>query len=71
MEGEIAVTRSIIGELHFWDIQADQIEGKLVLLEVSKMNFIIWILKEIKWQVKVVLFEVSLMNFILRISNEI
>ena len=47
-------------------------EGEsMVLLEVSLINFILWISKEIKWKVKVVLLEVSLMNFILRISNEV
>ena len=28
MEGEIGVTRSIIHELHSWDIERDQIEGE-------------------------------------------
>ena len=28
MEGESRVTRSIIDELHFWDIQRDQMEGE-------------------------------------------
>ena len=28
MEGESGVTRSIIDEIHFWDIQGDQMEGK-------------------------------------------
>ena len=28
MEGESGVTRSIIDELHSWDIQGDQIEGE-------------------------------------------
>ena len=47
-------------------------DGKsMVLVEVSLMNFILGISKEIKWKVKVVLLEVSLMNFILRISKEI
>ena len=27
MEGKSGVTRSIIDELHFWDIQGDQMEG--------------------------------------------
>ena len=27
MEGESRVTRSIIDELHSWDIQGDQMEG--------------------------------------------
>ena len=29
MEGESGVTRSIIDELHSWDIQGDQIEGEI------------------------------------------
>ena len=40
MEGESGVTRSIIDELHCSDIQGDQMEVKVVLLEVSLMNFI-------------------------------
>ena len=28
MEGEIGVTRSIIDELHSWDVQGDQMEGE-------------------------------------------
>ena len=28
MEGEISVTRSIIDELHSWDIQGDPMEGE-------------------------------------------
>ena len=38
--------------------------------EVSLMNFILGISKEIKWNVKVVLLEVMSMNFILGISKE-
>ena len=38
---------------------------KVVVLEVSIMNVILRISKEIKWKVKVMLLEVSLMNFIL------
>ena len=67
MEGESCVTRSIIDGLHSWDIQGDQMEGEIVLLEVSLMNFILVISREIKWKMKVVLLEVSLINFILRI----
>ena len=29
MEGESGVTRSIIDELHSWDIQRDQMEGEI------------------------------------------
>ena len=58
IEGEGAFTRSIIDELHSSDIQQDQMEGGMVLLEVSLMNFILLISKEIKWRGKVVLLEV-------------
>ena len=46
-------------------------QGESGALEVSLMNFILRISKEIKRKVKVVLLEVSLMNFILKISKEI
>ena len=72
MEDESGVTRSIIDALHSWDIQGDQMEGEsMVLLQVSSMNLILVMSKEIKWKVKVVLLEVSLMNFILGIFKEI
>ena len=59
-------------ELHSWDIQRDQTEGEsMVLLEVTSMNFIFGINKEIKLKVKVVLLEVSSINFIVGISKEI
>ena len=42
MEDESGVTRSIIDEVHSWDIQGDEMEdGSMVLLEVSLMNFIL------------------------------
>ena len=70
MDGESGVSPRIIQELHSWNIQGDLMEGeRMVLLEVSVMNYILRISKEMKWKVKVVLLEVSLMNFILRISN--
>ena len=71
MEWESGVTRSMIDEIHSWDTERDQMVVKVMLLEVSFMNIIFGILKEIKWKVKVVLLEVSLMNFILPISEEI
>ena len=72
MECESGVTRNIIDELHSWKMPGDQMEANgMVLLEVSMMNFILRISKEIKWKVQVVLLEVSLKNFILRIANEI
>ena len=71
MERESGVTRSIVDELHSWDIQGDQMEGeRKVLLQVSLMNFILRISNEIKRKAKVVLIEVSLMNFILGKSKE-
>ena len=42
----------------------------MVLLELSSINFILGISKEIKWKVKVEIQEVSLMKFILGISKE-
>ena len=72
MEGERGVTRSFIDELNSWDIQGDQMEGEsMVLVQVSLMNLILGISKEIKWKAKVVLLEVSVMIFFLRISNKI
>ena len=55
-EDEIGVTRSIIDELHSSDIV--KIKVKMVLLEVSLMNFIFGISNEIKWKVEVLLLEV-------------
>ena len=43
----------------------------MVFLEVSSMNFILGISKEIKWKVEVLLLEVSLMISIVGISKEI
>ena len=56
MEGENGVTQSIIDELHSSDPVNWMV--KVTLLEVSLMNFILGISKEIKWKVKVVLIEV-------------
>ena len=53
MEGESGVTRNIIDELHSSDMVKRKV--KVVLLEVSLMNFI---LRIFKWKVKVVLLEV-------------
>ena len=64
MEGEIGVIRSIIEEVHSWDIQRDQMEG-----ESGVTRSIIDEIDSLK--VKVVLTKVSLINFILRISKEI
>ena len=46
MQSESRVTRSMIDEHHSWDMVQRKV--KVVLLEVSLMNFILWISKEIK-----------------------
>ena len=71
MELESGVTRRVIGELHYSEMEQIKYKVKVVLLEVSLMNFILAISKEIKCKVKVVLLEVSLMNFIIGICKEI
>ena len=67
MEGESGVTRSIIDKLLYSDMVKWQV--KVVLLDVSLINFILRISNEIKWKLNVVLIEVSLMNFNLRIGS--
>ena len=67
MAGESVVTKSIIDELHSADMIKRKV--KVVLFEVSLMNFILGRSNEIKGKVKVVLLEVSLMQFILPISS--
>ena len=41
MEGQSGITRSIIGELHFWDIQRDQMEGESCVTQriVDELHF--------------------------------
>ena len=53
VEGDGGVTRSILDELHSFDLVIWKV--KVVLLEVSLMNFILGISTEIKWKVEVVL----------------
>ena len=65
MEGESGGTRSIIDELHSWNIQGDQIEGEggvneSIIDELHSSDLV-------KRKVKVMIFQVSLMNFILLI----
>ena len=50
MEGESAVTRNTIAGLYSRNIQGAQCKVKVVLLEVSLMNLIPSISKEIKWK---------------------
>ena len=65
MEDEGGVTRTIIAELHSSVMMKWKV--KVVLLEVSLMNFILGISNNIQQKMNVVLLEVSLMNFILEI----
>ena len=60
MEGESGVTRSIIDDLLSWDMQEMEQKMKVVLLEVSLINFILRMSKERKRKVKVELVEVSI-----------
>ena len=57
LEDEGGVIRSIIDELHSWDINEIKWKVKLVLLKVSLMNLILPTSKKIKWKVNVVLLE--------------
>ena len=52
MEGKSSFTRSIIDELHSWDVHRNQMADESVFLQVSLMNFIFRISKEIKYKVK-------------------
>ena len=65
MEDDRVVTRSIIDERHSSDMIKWKV--KVVLLEVSLMNFLVGISNKIKQKMNLVLLEVSLINFILGI----
>ena len=41
VEGESAVTRSVIDELHSSDFQRHQMEGESGVIRISLMNFIL------------------------------
>ena len=70
MECQSGGTRSIIDELHSWDIQGDQMEVEsMVLLELSTMKFMLGMAEKTKWKVKVAVLEVSSMNIFLGIYN--
>ena len=72
MEEERGVTRSIIDELHYWNIQEDQMEGESGFTRSITDELHSWDIQgdQVEGEVMVLL-EVSLRNFILRISNEI
>ena len=48
MEGDSGVTRSVIVELHSWDIQGDEMEIESGVSRSINMNFILGISKQIK-----------------------
>ena len=58
IERESGVTPSIIDELHLRISKEIKWKVKVVLIEVSLMNFILWISNEIKWNLQVVLLKV-------------
>ena len=60
MEGESGVTQSIIDDLHSCGIQEIERKMKVVKVEVSLMNFILGISKQMQWKVKVELVKVSI-----------
>ena len=71
MEGESGFTRSIIHELQSSEIQGDEMESESGFTRSINMNFLLRISKQIKYKAKVVLLEMSWMNFILGIFNVI
>ena len=69
MEGESGFTRSIIDEVHSWNIQRHQMEGESGVTGSINDELHSSDIQEIKWKVKVVLLEISMINFILQISK--
>ena len=55
MEGESGVTGNIIDKVHYGISNEIKWKMKVVLLELSLMNFILLLSNEMKWKVKVVL----------------
>ena len=71
MEGESGVTRSIIDELHSWDIQRDQREGESAVTRRIIHELPSWVIQGEQMVGRIVLMEVSLMNLFLHISKEV
>ena len=71
MEAESAATRSIIDELHFSDIQGDQMEGESGVTQSIIDELHSWDIQGDQMESERVLFEVSSINFILGICQEI
>ena len=69
MEDESGVTRSMIDELHSWDIQGDQMEGETGVTRSILDDLHPWDIQEMQRKMKVGLLEVSLMKFILHTSK--
>ena len=58
MEGESGVNRTIIDELHYSDIQGDQMEGERVVTRRIIDELHSWDIEQIRRKVSVVLIEV-------------
>ena len=68
MEGESGANRSIIDELHCWDIQRDEVVGESGVTRSIMDEVYFWVMQEDEMEVEsMVLLEVSSMNFILAI----
>ena len=70
MERESGVTRSMIDELHSWDIQRDKVEGESGVTGSIMDEVYFWDMQEDQMEREsMVLLEVSSMNFIPGISK--
>ena len=69
MEGESGVTRSIIDELHSWNIQRDQLEGESGVTRSTIDEFLSWDIQGDQMEGEsMLLLKVSSMNLILGMS---
>ena len=72
MKDESGVARSIIDEIHSWDIQLDEMEGECGVTVSIIDELHSWDIQGDQIEVEsMVLHEVSLMHLILAISNKI
>ena len=70
MEAESGLTRSIIDELHSWDIQRYQMEGESGVTPSIIDELYFWDIQGYQMEGESGVLEVSLMKFILQISKE-
>ena len=69
MEGGSGVTRSIIDELHSWNIQRDQLEGESGVTRSTIDEFLSWDIQGDQMEGEsMLLLQVSSMNLILGMS---